>query len=275
MTAGVLPHDLLDDGHAPVACKSLVVGCGNILRGDDAVGPTLIRLLWHQGVPDGVRLVDGGTAGMDVAFQMRGAERVVIIDAAATGAEPGTIYKVPGSELENLPDLNGLHTHSFRWDHAIAFARWLLGPLAPTDITVYLIEAGGIEPGAELTEPVDKAMRKVAEMIAEEFFPPSFVEVEIDKDGYLRLTAAVADQFFPASVCGAIHIGRQLSLVPIQSQSNGGHLLKQRNAAGDRCVLVRELTEADLAQGVYPAVWDAEAGSLVVSLDSPIREASS
>jgi hydrogenase maturation protease len=270
----VLPHDLLDDGHAPLACKSLVVGCGNILRGDDAVGPTLIRLLWYRGVPDGVKLVDGGTAGMDVAFQMRGAERVVIVDAAATGAEPGTIYKVPGSELENLPDLTGLHTHSFRWDHAIAFGRWLLGPDAPTDITVYLIEAGGIEPGADLTEPVDAAMRKVADMIAEEFFPSTAVEVEIDKDGYLRLTADIADKYFAASVCGAIHIGQRLSLVPIQSQSNGGHLLKQSNASGDRCVLVRELTDADLAPGVFPATWDAEAGALVVSLDSPIREAS-
>lgn len=275
MTAGVLPHDLLNDGPAPTACKSLVVGCGNILRGDDAVGPTLIRLLWHQGVPDGVRLVDGGTAGMDVAFQMRGAERVVIVDAAATGAEPGTIYRVPGSELESLPDLTGLHTHSFRWDHAIAFARWLLGPEAPTDITVFLIEAGGIEPGADLTEPVDAAMRKVANMITEEFFPSRAVEVEIDRDGYLRLTADIADRYFPASVCGAMHIGQRLSLVPIQSQSNGGHLLKQRNAAGDRCVLVRELTDADLAPGVFPAIWDAEAGALVVSLDSPIREASS
>ena len=30
----------------------VVVGCGNILRGDDAVGPTLIRHLWQDGVPE-------------------------------------------------------------------------------------------------------------------------------------------------------------------------------------------------------------------------------
>ena len=50
-------------------------------------------------MPDGLRLVDGGTAGMDVAFQMRGADRVVIVDASATGAAPGTVYRVPGAEL--------------------------------------------------------------------------------------------------------------------------------------------------------------------------------
>ncbi len=36
------------------------------------VGPVLVRHLWERGVPTGARLVDGGTAGMDVAFQMRG-----------------------------------------------------------------------------------------------------------------------------------------------------------------------------------------------------------
>ena len=108
-------------------CELLVVGCGNLLRGDDAVGPVLVRHLWEAGLPDGVRLVDGGTAGMDIAFQMRGAGRVVVVDATRTGAEPGTIYRVPGEELEDLPPLEGLHTHAFRWDHALAFGRWLLG----------------------------------------------------------------------------------------------------------------------------------------------------
>ncbi|EUA52037.1 hydrogenase maturation protease family protein [Mycobacterium xenopi 3993] len=49
----------------------LIIGCGNLLRGDDGVGPIMVRHLWERGMPDGVRLVDGGTAGMDVAFQMR------------------------------------------------------------------------------------------------------------------------------------------------------------------------------------------------------------
>jgi len=113
-----------------------VIGCGNILRGDDAVGPVLIRHLHTQGVPDGVRLVDGGTSGMDVAFGMRGAARVVIVDAARTGAEPGTVYRVPAEQLADLPPIDGLHTHNFRWDHALSFSTWLLGPHRPTDITL-------------------------------------------------------------------------------------------------------------------------------------------
>lgn len=145
--------------------QTVVVGCGNLLRGDDAVGPTLVRHLWELGVPDGVTLVDGGTAGMDVAFKMRGARRVIVIDASSTGAAPGTIYRVPGEELEDLPALDGLHTHAFRWDHALSFGRWLLGDEYPRDIVVYLIEAGRTDPGAPLSAPVDAAMHDVIAMI--------------------------------------------------------------------------------------------------------------
>lgn len=163
---------LHEDGEAaldrpPSWGKTVVVGCGNLLRGDDAVGPVLIRHLWSMGIPEHVVLVDGGTAGMDVGFKIQGARKVILIDAAATGSEPGTIFKVPGSELEHLPPLQGLHSHQFRWDHSLAFARWLSKDDYPTDITVFLIEVGSCTPGAELTPPVDASMWRVAEMITQ------------------------------------------------------------------------------------------------------------
>jgi len=157
-------------GAGPAAPRLVVIGCGSLLRGDDAVGPVLIRHLWDTGgAPDGVVLVDGGTAGMDVAFKMRGARRVILVDAAATGAEPGTVYQVPGEELEELPPLTGLHTHQFRWDHALAFGRWLLADQYPAEVTVYLIEIADTTPGAELTPAVAAAMELVAERIRAEW----------------------------------------------------------------------------------------------------------
>lgn len=60
MTHSAAHLDTLDDVSE---CGLLVVGCGNLLRADDGVGPILVRHLWEGGVPAGVRLVDGGTAG--------------------------------------------------------------------------------------------------------------------------------------------------------------------------------------------------------------------
>jgi hydrogenase maturation protease len=267
MTDAVLPHELLDNGLAPEPCELLVMGCGNLLRGDDAFGPRLIRLLFEQGAPQGVRLVDGGTAGMDVAFQMQGAERVVIVDASSTNASPGTVFRVPGEELADLPPVSGLHTHSFRWDHALAFSRWLLGPLCPTDVTVILVEAGDVTPGAELSAPVEAALGPVAELLRSEFFPKTGVErVVVTDDGYLHLDAALAERYFPAGVVGALVDHDRVLLIPIRSQANGGHLLKRRNADGDRSLLLREILQADPEPGERGVHWDMQRGALVVEL---------
>lgn len=263
----VQPHELLDDELAPDPCDLLVIGCGNLLRGDDAFGPRLIRLLFEQGVPQGVRLVDGGTAGMDVAFQMQGARRVVIVDASSTDASPGTVFRVPGEELAELPPVSGIHTHSFRWDHALAFSRWLLGPGCPTDVTVLLVEAADLTPGADLSPEVAGALEPVADLLRSEFFPTVADEqVEITADGYLHLDAALADRYFPAGVVGALADQHRVLLVPIRSQTNGGHLLKQRNARGDRSLLLREIAEVDLEPGRRRVHWDMQRGALVIDL---------
>lgn len=144
---------------------TLIIGCGNLLRGDDGVGGVLIRRMLEEGLPPGAECADGGTAGMDVAFRMRGADKVIIVDACTTGSAPGTMYEVPGAELENLPPLTGLNLHAFRWDHALAFGRWLLKDEYPKDITVYLIEAESLEFGADLSKTVRQSMEKLIAML--------------------------------------------------------------------------------------------------------------
>lgn len=263
-----------DAGLDQPACAVLVVGCGNLLRGDDGVGPVLIRHLWERGIPDGARIVDGGTAGMDVAFQMRGAAKVVLIDAAATGSEPGTIFRVPGSELGELPPLQGLHSHLFRWDHALAFARWALGDDCPDDVTVFLVEAAALEVGAELSSPVHAAMEDVIAVIEADFLAPlrptddGVPEVEFTDDGYLRLGARLAAHRFPADAAVAAVRDDQLWLVPLIRPQSGGLLLKQRTLDGDRAVLVREVLDDRIPVGVREAIWDDAQGALRVPLGS-------
>ncbi|MFN8373063.1 MAG: hydrogenase maturation protease [Anaerolineae bacterium] len=152
--------------------NTLVIGCGNLLRGDDAVGPILVRLMWEMGIPDTLTLADGGTGGMDVAFKMRGAQHVILVDACYSQSKPGTLFKIPGEELEELPPLQGINLHAFRWDHALAFARWLLKDEYPEKVTVYLIEAGQLEFGADLSVPVRKTMEQLAHQLIHEYSEP-------------------------------------------------------------------------------------------------------
>ena len=153
--------------HAPPA-HTLIVGCGNILRGDDAVGPVLVRRLWELGLPDGVRCADGGTGGMDVAFQMRGVPHVILVDACTSGSEPGAMFRMPGHEVEQLPPVTGINLHAFRWDHALAFARWLLKDEYPAKVTVYLIEAAQFTPCEGLSPAVAESMETLCQLLLAE-----------------------------------------------------------------------------------------------------------
>lgn len=151
----------------PAPTEVLVVGCGNLLRGDDAAGPVLVRMLAGRDLPPGVRLVDGGTAGMDIAFAMRGVPKVIVVDASRVGVEPGTVHRVPGAELTDLTPPQG-NLHSFRWDQALGFATWLLKDEYPEDITVWLVEGESFEPGAPLTPAVQASVERIADSIVDD-----------------------------------------------------------------------------------------------------------
>ena len=104
---------------------------------------------------------------MEVMFQARGATKLLIVDASTSGSQAGTLFKVPGEELQSdhTPEFS---LHSFRWDHALAAGRKIFRDQFPTDVTVYLIEAQSCEFGLELSLPVrESANRLVAQIESE------------------------------------------------------------------------------------------------------------
>ena len=155
--------------------RVLVIGCGNLLCGDDAAGPVCVRRLHDRGLPAEVECVDCGTGGVDVAFRMRGAPEVIMIDACRTQGSPGDIIAVPGQDLERLPP-PAANVHAFRWDHALAFGRWLLGTEYPRQVEAWLIAGEAFGPGDPLSPPVDAAIDRLGDMLHERLhrrFPPT------------------------------------------------------------------------------------------------------
>ncbi|MDB9486433.1 hydrogenase maturation protease [Dolichospermum circinale CS-537/01] len=145
-----------------------IIGCGNLNRSDDAVGVIIAQGLQQylaQNPHPKIRVFDCGTAGMEVMFQARGSAKLIIIDASCTGSEAGAIFKVPGNELEALPEPS-YNLHNFRWDHALAAGRKIFGDDFPQEVTVYLIEAANLDLGLELSPVVRRSADLVfAELI--------------------------------------------------------------------------------------------------------------
>jgi hydrogenase maturation protease len=70
----------------------LVAGVGNIFLGDDAFGVEVVQELLRREWPDGVRVVDYGIRGLDLAYAiLDGCDALILIDAMRRGYAPGTI----------------------------------------------------------------------------------------------------------------------------------------------------------------------------------------
>ncbi len=142
----------------------VVVGCGNLNRCDDGVGPEIVRALRTRAADEHmrkVRLIDAGTDGMAAMFAARGCRSLIIVDACWSGSQPGAIFEVPGTEVEQryAPALN---LHDFRWDHALYAGRQIFRENFPSDIIVLLIEAETVELGIGLSPAVSAAAEIVA-----------------------------------------------------------------------------------------------------------------
>lgn len=130
----------------PPIAPILVLGVGNILLGDDGVGPRLARELHalYEGV-DGVECIDGGTQGLALLGYFHKRRSLVILDALAGGSNPGTVSVFDRSALLESKPARATTAHEQNAGELLSAAE-LLNELPPR---VFLI---GVEPERILTE---------------------------------------------------------------------------------------------------------------------------
>lgn len=95
--------------------ENLIIGCGNILYGDDAFGPEVIRYMKENNIPlkgDSI-LIDGATSAPHYIFTLPEDKwkNIIIIDIASMNEESGTIKTLNLEEIheeERYMDVHGL-----------------------------------------------------------------------------------------------------------------------------------------------------------------------
>jgi len=82
-----------------------VLGLGNVLMGDDAVGPYVIQVLEAgYSFPETVRVLELGTPGLDLVPYLCGVDAVIVVDTLVSDASPGTVRLYRRDELlEHAP----------------------------------------------------------------------------------------------------------------------------------------------------------------------------
>jgi hydrogenase maturation protease len=78
----------------------LVIGMGNVLMQDEGIGVRAVEELEARfEIPDGVRVVDGGTTGMELFEPMRECDCLVIADAVNARVPPGSLVRIANGEI--------------------------------------------------------------------------------------------------------------------------------------------------------------------------------
>lgn len=150
----------------PGAGRILVLGVGNLDRGDDAAGRVVARAL--RGVlPAFVEVAEAAGEATEILARIETATEAIIIDACASGVLAGTIRLFDVSQTPLPQCAFGVSTHGFGLNEAIELAR-ALGQL-PHRCLIYAIEGAGFETGAPLSSAAATAVVEVVSRLRAEW----------------------------------------------------------------------------------------------------------
>jgi coenzyme F420 hydrogenase subunit delta len=169
------------DENLPEYCRKqiLVLGCGNILFGDDGFGPAVIKhLKENYEIPYSVCALDIGTGARQILFTLVLSEKkpdsIIVIDAVDVGRKPGEIFEIP---LEEMPVIK---TDDFSI-HQVPSSNLLreLRDFCNVRVTILVCQVGHIPESVQpsLSEPVKKAIPKMCEIVMKKLATRKFKAV--------------------------------------------------------------------------------------------------
>lgn len=150
----------------------LVAGLGNAWLRDDGFGGAVIRRLELDGqLPSGVNLMDAGTSGLDLAYEvMRGYHALVLVDAAPQGGVPGTLYVIEPdtADLEDpIEDNEKIDPHGMDASTVLRFVRAVGGWHGK--VVIVGCEPGEVEEiGLTMTDAVAAAVEPAIALVREQ-----------------------------------------------------------------------------------------------------------
>jgi hydrogenase maturation protease len=142
--------------------KTLVIGVGNVGRGDDGVGLEAARRVASRR-PAGASVLQASGEASGLIEAWEGTERVVIIDASHGSGAPGLVHRIDAIRERVPASLGSTSTHGLGVAEAVELAR-SLGRL-PRSIVIYAVEGTDFGPGRGLSADVEAALSGVVDAV--------------------------------------------------------------------------------------------------------------
>jgi hydrogenase maturation protease len=151
-------------GKGRTAPSVLLLGLGNTLLSDDAVGIHVVRHIAAGGVVPGVDVKEAEVAGFALLDLLEGYESAVVVDAIRLrDARPGEVVMLDGTGLE--PSLHLVAGHQIDLPSALALGRELGRPV-PSSVKIVGVQVQDDRTCSETCTPVVEAAIPEAARIA-------------------------------------------------------------------------------------------------------------
>ncbi|HEY4469051.1 MAG TPA: HyaD/HybD family hydrogenase maturation endopeptidase [Klebsiella sp.] len=136
--------------------RILVLGIGNLLLGDEAVGVRIVEALEQRySLPAHVEVLDGGTSGMELMEAMANRDHLIVADAVLTGSVPGSVAVLHDEEIPAL-FTRKVSPHQLGLSDVLMALR--LTDEFPQRLTLVGVVPESLEPGIGLTPVVSQAI---------------------------------------------------------------------------------------------------------------------
>lgn len=149
----------------PAAPRTLIIGLGNPLLRDDAVGLHVARQVRTAlGDRTDIEVVEEACGGLRLMERMVGFDRAILIDAIRSGRPSGTIVTVDPREMRTQ---HSASSHDVNLPTAMALGRRTGARLPPDDrLMVIAVEAEDVETFGEMMTPaVEAAVPRAAQQV--------------------------------------------------------------------------------------------------------------
>jgi hydrogenase maturation protease len=161
---------MTDNETATRTKQVLVAGIGNAWLRDDGFGGAVAEQLSERELPDGVTVLDFGSGGLDLAYEvMRGYDALILIDVSRQGGDAGTLYVMEVDEHEvdgQIEDGQMLNPHAMDPQTVLRFVKYVGG--WPGRVIVIACEPETVEDvGLGLSDAVAAAVARAADVVLE------------------------------------------------------------------------------------------------------------
>jgi hydrogenase maturation protease len=143
-----------------------VLGTGNLLLKDEGIGVHIIQRMEKMELPDNVKLVDGGVAGINLPYLIEGADKLIVIDCVDAEVEPGAIFRFTPDDVDVPQRDVTMSFHDIGLLEALELAKQ--DGRGPKSTVIIGVQPKEIEWGMELTPEIEKVVPDIIDAVLKE-----------------------------------------------------------------------------------------------------------